>query len=59
MARPIESSDDLSLADVRQVLATLLAQVGALQEEVAELRLTVAARDAKIAEPEAGWRTTL
>ena len=57
MAPPVESSDDLSLSDLRQVAATLVAQVGLLQEEaarqsalIAELRLTIAARDAKILE---------
>ena len=57
MAPPIESSGDLSLSEFRQVVATLVAQVGRLQEElarqselIAELRLTVAMRDAKILE---------
>lgn len=57
MARPLELSDDLSLADLRRAFATLAAQVERLQNEVAaqsdviaELKLTVAARDAKIAE---------
>ena len=57
MAPPIESSGDLSLVELRQVVATLVAQVGLLQDEAAQqselisdLRLTIAARDAKILE---------
>eukprot|EP01042_Synura_sphagnicola_P015759 gene15759-19962_t len=57
MASPPESFDDLSLGDLRRAVATLAAQGERLQNEVsaqaeviAELKLTVAARDAKIAE---------
>jgi hypothetical protein len=57
MARPVESSDDLSLAELRRVVATLVAQVSLLQDEVAkqsdviaDLRQVIAARDVKIAE---------
>jgi hypothetical protein len=57
MSSPPESVDDLSLGDLRRALATLAAQGERLQNEVsaqseviAELKLTVAARDAKISE---------
>ena len=57
MAFPPESFDDLSLGDLRRAVATLAAQGERLQNEVsaqaeviAELKLTVSARDAKIAE---------
>jgi chromosome segregation ATPase len=57
MARSTESIDDLSLADLRQAVAALAAQLSRLQGDVAEfpkvvaeLKLEIAARDAKIVE---------
>ena len=57
MAFPPESFDDFSLGDLRRAVATLAAQgerpqneVSTQAEVIAELKLTVAARGAKIAE---------
>ena len=50
MTAPSDPADDLPLAELRRVVATLVSEVGRLQGQAVELRAIVAAKDAQISE---------
>lgn len=50
MAPPSDPLDDVPLADLRRVVATLVSEIGRLQAQVGELLSVVAAKDAEIVE---------